>query len=681
MPTIIDSLIVTLGLDSSDYDANKKKVDSGLNQSGEVADKTGKKVAKSGKDGAKGFQELTRAAVGFMAILGGATALKRFIEDTISANAALDRLSKNLGTSVQTVSAWSNAAELAGGSASGMQATLDQLSKAQTEIATTGTTNMLQYLSALGVSLFDAAGQAKPLDNILLELSERFETMDRTKANNFGRMMGLDQDTLQLLLKGRKEVELMILKQKEYGAVSKKQAEEASRLSRAITEGKQAFSAFGRELLSAATPALETIFKMFSDFGDWIKENQEFVQAFLTILAAGLVAIGVAATPVNLVIIAVTALAAAIAALYQDYLVWKRGGESFIDWDKWEPGLTAAGNGIRWLKDLLEDMIYRAIAGADVLSAVFDRDWERVKFAASEFVSGTRKVYGEDRYEGQAARPPAPTSVVKTQPVVNAPQPPAPSTLPTTVRTLGLKTIGDVSADYGRLAPGGKAQPRAEDREKFIDEAARRLNVPRVVVDAHLRSETGVTGKSTIGEFNYGNIKTGRSWQGESVTKNVPEYDANGKEFRDNAAFRSYKSPEEAAADYAKLIEKRFPKAVGATNATDYATGLKAGGYATDPNYVQKITNISRSIERKQAQTPPVLNGIPNATQSAKGATPETSFDLQKKPESKGNTVSNDTKIGEIKIYTSATDANGIAKDMGNELNYLFTSDANYGLS
>ena len=40
-----------------------------------------------------------------------------------------------------------------------------------------------------------------------------------------------------------------------------------------------------------------------------------------------------------------------------------------------------------------------------------------------------------------------------------------------------------------------------------------------------------------------------------------------------------------------------------------------------------------------------------------------------------------ETHIGEVKVYTAATDAKGIASDMGKSLDYLFTSQANYGLT
>lgn len=98
-----------------------------------------------------------------------------------------------------------------------------------------------------------------------------------------------------------------------------------------MISSRQSFEAFGRELLSAATPALEKMFAIFADFGAWMRDNKEFVQTFLTIMAAGLGAIAVAAIPINLVAAAVLATAAAIAALHQDYQTWRRGGDSFSE--------------------------------------------------------------------------------------------------------------------------------------------------------------------------------------------------------------------------------------------------------------------------------------------------------------------------------------------------------------
>lgn len=38
----------------------------------------------------------------------------------------------------------------------------------------------------------------------------------------------------------------------------------------------------------------------------------------------------------------ITALAAGIALLWEDYQTWKEGGDSLIDWGKWKPEVDAA---------------------------------------------------------------------------------------------------------------------------------------------------------------------------------------------------------------------------------------------------------------------------------------------------------------------------------------------------
>lgn len=622
MATIIDSLLVKLGLDSSEFSAGKNKVDKGLKDTGAEADKAGAKLKKSGKDGAEGFENVAKSATKFLAIIGGTMAVKRFIEQTVESSAALDRLSQNLSANVATVSAWSNAAELAGGSASGLQGTMDMLSKSQTELQLTGQSGLIPYFSALGLSLADTQGKAKPVNDLLLELSDRFSKMDRTTANNMGRMMGLDQGTMQLLLKGRSEVELMIKRQKEFGAVTKQQAEESSRLKLAMTDSRQSFEAFGRELLSAATPAIEKLFSIMADFGAWMRENKEFVNAFLTIIAVGLGAIAAATIPINLTVAAVTGLAAAIALLYQDYQTWKRGGESFIDWSKWEPGFKAAGAGIRWLKDLLSDLVYRAIAGADVLSAVWNRDWDRVKFAAGEFMNGNGKTYGE-------SPPPAP-----------------PATAPTA-------SAGGKGASNQEQAAMAYFQAQGWSREQAAGLAA---NIKRE--SAFNAGAVGDNGKA------YGIAQWHPDRQAEFQKKFGKPIQ--GSTLEEQMAFMHY-----------ELTQGNERVAGAKLRGTSSAAEAAA---AVSMHYERPADRAGEAAKRGQMALA-MLGGVPGASQAAAGAGAGqvAQGNLAGAPGAGNRSV--ETHIGEVKVYSAATDANGIAKDMGKSLDYLFTSQANYGLN
>lgn len=611
MATIIDSLLVTLGLDSSGFAAGKSKVDKGLKETGNEAEKAGAKLKKTGKDGAEGFETVAKSAAKFLALIGGTMAVKRFIEQTVESSAALDRLSKNLGDAANNVSAWSNAAELAGGTAEGLQGSLDMLSKAQTELQLTGQSGLVPYFSALGVSLADVNGKARPVTDILLDLSDRFSRMDRTTANNMGRMMGLDQGTMNLLLKGRSEVELMIRRQKEYGAVTKQQAEEASRLKQAMTESRQSFEAWGRELLSKATPALEWLFSVFSDFGAWTRDNQEVVQTFLTIIAVGLGAIAAATIPINLTIEAVTALAAAIALLYQDYQTWKRGGDSFIDWAKWEPGFRAAGDGIRWLKDLLGDLIYRAIAAADVLKAVFERDWERAKFAAGEFWNGNGKTYGDKSPEGP-------------------PSAPAPAAKPS----------AGGSQDQAAMS---YFQSQGWTKEQAAGLVA---NIKRE--SAMNPGAVGDNGKAYgIAQWHPDRQAEFQKLFGKSMK---------GSTLEEQLAFMQYeltKGRESGAGDRLRQT----------STASDAAAAVS--------RYYERPSDREGEAARRGQMATALLGGVPGASMVAQGNAVAAAAPVSKSVE---------THIGEVKVYSAATDADGIAKDMDKSLDYLFASQANYGM-
>lgn len=636
MATIIDSLLVKLGLDSSEFEAKKSKVDKGLKDTGAEAEKTGSKLKKSGKDGADGFENVAKSAAKFLAIIGGTMAVKRFAQDMIESSAALDRFAKNLGSNVETVTAWGNAAEVAGGSASGLQNTLSMLSKAQTQLMLTGESNLIPYFSALGVSMTDAYGKALPVNKLLMEVGQSLlaKTPDRQTAFNMGQMMGIDADTLNLILRERKEVEALLKQQSEYADAMRKFAPDADKLNRMMVEGKQAFALFGLELLQRATPALEKMFAIFADFGAWIRENKEFVQTFLTIIAVGLAGIAAATIPINLTVVAVLALAAAIAALWQDYQTWKRGGDSFIDWSKWEPGFKAAGQGIKWLKDLLGDMVYRAIAAADVLSAVFERDWKRAKFAAGEFLSGNGKKYGAD----EAPAPPG------------APGSPAPAAPSGTVNSTGKSPAGGAKEEQAAMA---YFQAQGWSREQAAGLAA---NIKRE--SAFRADAVGDNGKA----YGIGQWHPDR----QAVFQKVFGKPIQGSSLEEQMAFMHYELTQGNERKAGNLLK-------GAVGADDAAA-------IVSKHYERPADREGEAAKRGQMALA-MLGGVPGASQAAVGAGAVQVAQANAAAAPGATSKSVETHIGEVKVYTAATDANGIAKDMGKSLDYLFTSQANYGLT
>lgn len=125
------------------------------------------------------------------------------------------------------------------------------------------------------------------------------------------------------------------------------------------------------------------------------------------------------------------------------------------------------------------------------------------------------------------------------------------------------------------------------------------FNLPAIAIVAQSALETGY-GAHAPGNMFFG-IKAGSSWKGKKQLLWTKE-EINGKLVSVQAWFRAYDSPLDSLRDYANLIVSN-PRYKNALNKADdpvgYISALKAGGYATDSQYVSKITTIINSLKKK----------------------------------------------------------------------------------
>jgi flagellar protein FlgJ len=136
----------------------------------------------------------------------------------------------------------------------------------------------------------------------------------------------------------------------------------------------------------------------------------------------------------------------------------------------------------------------------------------------------------------------------------------------------------------------------------YAKKAAKSLGISPEVLVAQSALETG-WGRKILqtseqeSSFNLFNIKSHNSWQGESVNKSSLEVeDGVGVQRRSN--FRVYQDLHESFKDYTDFISnnKRYQQALEqGTNADRYIEELQEAGYATDPQYAEKIKTIMNS--------------------------------------------------------------------------------------
>jgi flagellar protein FlgJ len=170
---------------------------------------------------------------------------------------------------------------------------------------------------------------------------------------------------------------------------------------------------------------------------------------------------------------------------------------------------------------------------------------------------------------------------------------------------------------YGRavaqppLAPAKKA---FSSQDEFVatmlpmaEAAAKRIGIDPKYLVAQAALETG-WGKSVMraedgsSSHNLFGIKAGKSWQGGQARAITSEF-RDGAMVKETAQFRSYDSYQDSFHDLVTLLQSndRYKEVVkSADNPERFVRELQKAGYATDPNYASKISQIAHSMNSYQ---------------------------------------------------------------------------------
>ncbi|WP_160286232.1 flagellar assembly peptidoglycan hydrolase FlgJ [Pseudomonas sp. QL9] len=170
----------------------------------------------------------------------------------------------------------------------------------------------------------------------------------------------------------------------------------------------------------------------------------------------------------------------------------------------------------------------------------------------------------------------------------------------------------DASSAKMSVKPGKPMFASADDfvatMMPMAERAAKRIGVdPRYLV-AQAALETG-WGKKMIAQrdgsssHNLFGVKSGSNWDGASARAVTSEYE-NGKQVKEVASFRAYNSFEQSFQDYVSFLQNndRYQGALDSTARPDqFMKELQRAGYATDPQYARKVSQIAKQMQVYQS--------------------------------------------------------------------------------
>ncbi|MFA3076503.1 hypothetical protein [Acinetobacter pittii] len=299
----------------------------------------------------------------------------------------LDKLyysSQRIGASASNIRAYGDAISQMGGNAQNALQSLENV--AQKMRNSPGYEGML---TGMGVATRDGNGQLRDRVEVMKDLSKTMKGMDYYQANAYASSLGIDENTL-MAMRDDKFIDNMEKYQKLRQSVGL-----TDELTKSGTDFMVEFrditmttKAITEVVVMTAGQALIPVLKVINNFlRSAIAWFAELDPRFKAILATGLkfallaiifggfigtiaklasvlpmlksllfliksLRLAFLASPIGIVL----ALAAAIAALWDDYQTWKNGGESLIDWSKWEGGIETAIARIKELAGLIKNL-------------------------------------------------------------------------------------------------------------------------------------------------------------------------------------------------------------------------------------------------------------------------------------------------------------------------------------
>lgn len=322
--SLLDTFVQVFEFDTRQADAAFKHVQrstddiiGGMKQAQHAADKAAKSVSDFASGAEESFTSLAKKALGVMGISMGLSAI--FSESVSRAEEveALDKLGKKINVTTADVDAFAGSVAELGGARESAQADLSAMAKA-------------------------FGGTADSMEKILAT-ADKVKGMSFDKAKAHLANLGVTDDkTIELMMRGRHEMERMMSLQKEYSGITKESIEQSRHFNQAMQGFRQSSGLLKNSFLEMVLPYLTKGMEFLSKFVGFCRENKNLIIGFFLAVGVAVAAYYVppmlaaaaatlAATwPILAIVGIIALLAAAFALVYDDIMNFIDGNDSMI---------------------------------------------------------------------------------------------------------------------------------------------------------------------------------------------------------------------------------------------------------------------------------------------------------------------------------------------------------------
>ncbi|EOW5643378.1 lytic transglycosylase catalytic [Escherichia coli O162:H7] len=328
-----------------------------------------------------------------LAVEGAALSVVAFTAKIASGLDNLYWASQRTGATAQGIQSIGYAVSQVGGSVDAARSSLESLSRfIRNNPGAEG------FLNRLGVQTRDASGNMRDMAAIFTGVGQKLSSMPYYRANQYAQMLGIDENTLMAMRRGVGQFSAQYSEMvKAIGFNADQAALSSNRFMTSLKSlGEMAGMArdkIGSNLADGLAGQIDNLrkkiienfpkievtitkvikgilwlgeivgrvaFRIVDGVGDiiewWGKLDAE-TKTLIEVIGGLVVAMRILnstfwMSPIGLI----TGLIVALGLLWEDYKTWKEGGNSLIDWEKWQPAIDKAKDAITWLRDHLLEL-------------------------------------------------------------------------------------------------------------------------------------------------------------------------------------------------------------------------------------------------------------------------------------------------------------------------------------
>jgi len=283
MSTVIDALVITLGLDSSNFKKNSKEISEEMKKQRKDAEKMAKDMEAAGKRAASFFGSIRTELLALVGVTLSVQGFKSFVTNMTNNLQQLAISSRSLDMSAKSLDGWQHAAAAAGSSAEKITGTLSAFQNTLTNIRTGGAENDPLFGALANFGAATGANFDFDKDNseaIMRKIAQNWNKLSEDAKRRFGSLLGFDNATQQGLSNGN------ILRDADRYREMSRATEEATRkaqeFNRRVEDLKQNFAASSQVLYESLIPYVEKLIPLFEKLGNWISGHGPEINKFFS---------------------------------------------------------------------------------------------------------------------------------------------------------------------------------------------------------------------------------------------------------------------------------------------------------------------------------------------------------------------------------------------------------------